>query len=141
MKKIVSFVGVSAMVLMLGLGPGFAQQTTSKETPAVPAVTQVKPGAVTDVEKEKTLPAKPGVDLKSEKGTPVPPSATKAGDKTGEVKAAVGSKAEQAATAGKEAEKVATPKPNVEVKPEKAASVEELNGRGDRKDSGSEISS
>ncbi len=113
MKKIVSFVGVSAMVLMLGLGSGFAQQTTPKEVPAAPAVTQAKPGAVTDVAKEKALPAKPGVDVKAEKGTPVAPPATKAVDKTGEVKAAVGSKAEKAAV----------PKAATEKAPEKAGDL------------------
>jgi hypothetical protein len=112
MKKIVSLVGIGAMVLMLGLGSGMAQQSAPKETSSVPASTQMKSGVPTGVEKDKTLPAKPGAELKSEKGTPMSPAAGKATEKTAEVKAT---------GTAKEAEKTVVPKPGVEVKPDQAA--------------------
>jgi hypothetical protein len=120
MKKIVSLIGVSAMVLMMGLGSGVAQQTIPKETLAAPATAPVKQAAPTDVVKEKSLPTKPGVEVKGEKGAPVAPSSVKASEKATGLKAAVDSKTEKAATTGKEMEKAATPKPNAEVKPDKA---------------------
>jgi hypothetical protein len=116
MKKIVSLIGVSVMVLALGLGSGLAQQTAPKETPPVPAAAQEKQAAPADVVKEKMPLAKPGVEVKPDKGAPVASPAVKTPEK-----AALESKTGTVATAGKEMEKAATPKMQTEVKPLKAA--------------------
>jgi hypothetical protein len=58
---------------------------------------------------------KPGVEVKAEKSAPVAPSAVKAPEKT-----TVENKTDKSATTGKEMEKVTSPKPNPEVKPDKA---------------------
>ena len=74
MKKVISLVGAGAMVLMLGLGSGLAQTSASKESTTVPAVTQTKPGTPADVEKAKTVPVKPGMEVKTEKAPRSPRS-------------------------------------------------------------------
>jgi hypothetical protein len=115
MKKIVSLIGVSVMVLALSLGSGVAQQTAPKESPPAPAAAQVKQAVPTDVVKDKTPVAKPGAEVKTEKGAPVVSPAVKAPEK-----AALESKTEAAPPTGKGMEKAATPKLQPEVKPPKA---------------------
>jgi hypothetical protein len=121
MKKIATLVGVSAVVMMLGLGSGYAQQVVPKESAAITSATPTKQATMTDVEKGKALPAKPGLDVKAETGAPVAASAVKPEDQAGEMKATVGDKTEKAASTPKEMEKAAAPKTDLGVKPEKAA--------------------
>jgi hypothetical protein len=88
MKKIVSLIGVGAMVMALGLGSAIAQQTTD------PKATPVTPPAKEQPAPEK---AKPGMEMKADAkanevkpGTPAPaaPVAGKADEKATKVEAA-----------------------------------------------------
>jgi len=123
MKKIMTYVGVSSMVLVLGLGPGFAQQSAQKDTSPAPAVvTQTRPATQPEAGKEKGLPTKPEVGTKAEKGVPDAPAGVKAPEKAAATKAVVDSKSEKAAAAGKDAGTAVTTRPNLDVKPDKVAS-------------------
>jgi hypothetical protein len=79
MKKVVALVGASAMVMMLGLGSGFAQQQSPPQSGTGSAMTG------SGLEKAQTTPVKPTAEVKSEKAG----TAVKAPAKAGECKAAV----------------------------------------------------
>ena len=100
MKKIVSMVGVGAMVITLGLGSAFAQQATQQPGSGATVAQSKQPG---EVEKDKAAVPKGAVEMKPT--TPAPATAGKASDKAGETAS----------------DKTTAPKPDTGMKVEKAA--------------------
>lgn len=114
MKKIVSLVGVGAMVISLGLGSAFAQQTT-------PTVTT--PPAAS--EKDKAPVVKPSVAMKDDKAVPAKtPDAV--------VKPGLGAKSEAIAPVKEEIGKAAEMKPAIE-KADKAGDLKPSDEKKDAK--------
>jgi hypothetical protein len=76
MKKFASIIGVSVLSIAVGLAPAFAQQTTKpmdnvgSSTTIQPKTDEKAPGANPAVKGEKSLPAKPGMDVKTDKALP-----------------------------------------------------------------------
>lgn len=121
MKKMVSVVGIGAMVIALGLGSGFAQQQPASGSSATP----VKQADPVTAGKETPQAVKPVVAVTPEKGAPSTVPAEKAKDTASTAKPATGVNVEKAEPAKPVVEvkpdKGATAKPAAEVKPEKAA--------------------
>jgi hypothetical protein len=140
MKKIVSMVGVGAMVIGLGLGSGFAQQATQQPGSNVAPTVSKQSG---EMDKDKALAPKAATEVKSPTtSAPVGKAAEKAPEKAMEVKSAAPAptpapfgKASEKATdktitsgkgadpkAGKEAQEKSDPKHLTSAKPSESKS-------------------
>lgn len=103
MKKAIALVGAGALVLTLGLGSGFAQQTVSPPAATPPTAVQPKAPAAEGVNKDILLPAKPTTSTGTE--TAVKPAADKPAEKGAAVKPGEEPKVDKAATMPKAMEK------------------------------------
>lgn len=121
MKKAISLVGVGAMVLMLGLGSGLAQQSAPKDPATAPVVTQAKPATPADAAKEKTVAGKPGTEVKVEKAAPATPTVGKEAAKATSAKTATPAPPKGAADQATEKSTVAKPIADTKVDKTKSA--------------------
>lgn len=116
MKRAIVLMGAGALVVTLGLGSGFAQQTSPSSTTPPSAVVQPKAPAADDMAKEKAPVSKPAATVGTEAAGK--PAADKPADKATMTKPVENGKAEKATTAPKSMEKT------VAAKPEDASKVE-----------------
>lgn len=112
MKKAIALVGAGALVVTLGLGPGYTQQTGAPPAATPPATVQPKAAPAGDVTKDQLLPSKPTTSTGTE--TAAKPAGDKPVEKGAPVKPEGGLKADKAATMEKSGD----------VKPESAAKEE-----------------